>query len=58
MDRAGHVLAVRLARSSGSASLDEEAQALVRRAEPLPPPPAELPGTTLTLDVPIRFTLQ
>ena len=58
MDRAGRVLAVRLARSSGSAALDAEAMALVRRAEPLPAPPPELPGQTITLTVPIRFSLQ
>ncbi len=58
MDRAGQVLSVRLVRSSGSAALDQEALALVHRAEPLPPPPAQLPGQTLTLTVPIRFSLQ
>ncbi len=58
MDRAGRVLSVRLARSSGSQALDEEAVALVRRAEPLPAPPPELPGQTVTLTVPIRFSLR
>ena len=58
MDRAGHVLAVRLVRSAGDPALDEEATALVHRAEPLPPPPAEMPGATITLSVPIRFSLR
>ncbi len=58
MDRAGQVLAVRLVRSSGSPALDGEAVAVVRRAGPLPAPPPEMPGQTLTLTVPIRFTLQ
>ena len=58
MDRSGQVLSVRLVRSSGSAVLDEEAVALVHRAAPLPAPPAEIPGRTITLTVPIRFSLQ
>ena len=58
MDRTGQVLSVRLVRSSGSPALDEEALALVRRAEPLPPPPPEMPGRSITLTVPIRFSLR
>ncbi len=58
MDRSGHVLAVALARSTGSAALDEEAVAMIRRAEPLPPLPAEIPGATVTLTVPVSFALQ
>lgn len=58
MDRAGRVLAVTLVRSSGSSLLDEEAAALVRRAEPLPRLPDEIAGATLTLTVPISFALR
>ncbi len=58
MDRAGRVLAVTLVRSSGSSLLDEEAAALVRRAEPLPRLPDEVAGATLTLTVPISFALR
>ena len=58
IDRGGHVLSVSLIRSSGSAALDEEAVALVRRADPLPPVPAELAGSTLTLTVPVSFSLR
>ncbi|MGI4802113.1 MAG: energy transducer TonB [Janthinobacterium lividum] len=58
MDRAGRVLAVTLIRSSGSSLLDEEATALVRRAEPLPRLPEEITGATLTLTVPISFALR
>lgn len=31
--------------------------ALIRRAEPLPPVPAEMPGATVTLTVPVTFAL-
>lgn len=56
MDRNGLVLAVKLVKSSGNRSLDEEAQALVKRAEPLPKPPASLEGARLTFTVPISFS--
>ena len=56
-DRSGHVLSAKLVRSSGSSSLDEEAVAMVRRADPLPPMPPELPGSTLTLTIPVTFSL-
>ncbi|MEL6114560.1 energy transducer TonB [Photobacterium sp. SP02] len=55
MDRNGQVLAVELVKSSGSGSLDEEAQALVKRAEPLPRPPSGITGERLTFTVPISF---
>jgi periplasmic protein TonB len=49
----------RIARSSGAAELDEEALALLRRAQPFPPWPAhDFPGERVNLTVPIRFTLK
>ena len=58
MDRTGHVLSVSIARSSGSQMLDDEAAAMIRRAEPLPPVPAEIAGSTVTLTVPVTFALR
>ena len=58
MDRNGHVLSATLVRSSGSQALDDEAVALVRRAEPLPPMPAELAGNTIKLTLPVTFSLR
>lgn len=57
INRQGHVLASSLDRTSGSALLDREAAALVRRADPLPPPPDEIDGQTITLTVPVEFFL-
>jgi protein TonB len=57
VDRYGRVLSSSLARSSGFAALDEEVVALIQRAQPLPPPPPELPGTRFELDVPVSFSL-
>jgi protein TonB len=55
IDRQGRVLTLHIVRSSGSDALDEEALALVKRAEPLPPPPAGLPDDQLSFVVPIRY---
>ncbi|WP_394356071.1 energy transducer TonB family protein [Brytella acorum] len=58
MDRKGHVLSVTLASSSGHALLDQEAVALPKRADPLPPPPDSVTGDPVTLTVPIEFYIK
>ena len=58
IDRQGRVINSRLVRSSGASVLDDEALALLRRAEPFPPPPPELPGARVDITVPIRFNLR
>jgi protein TonB len=58
MDRQGHVLAAQIAKSSGYDALDDETLALIHRAEPLPPPPADIPGQTFSLTVPVQFFLK
>ncbi|WP_206020441.1 energy transducer TonB [Rhodovarius crocodyli] len=58
MRRDGTVLDVRLARSSGHSELDAETLQLIRRAEPLPSPPPEVPGDPITLTAPVRFSLR
>ena len=57
MDRTGKVLSARIAKSSGFGDLDQETLALVHRAEPLPPPPTEVPGDPIELTVPVQFFL-
>src|SRR5262249_21755614 len=44
LDRSGQILSARVAHSSGSPILDEEAVALLRRAAPFPSPPQEVPA--------------
>ena len=56
IDRKGNLLSSRIATSSGSPILDAEAVALVKRAAPFPPPPAEIADADLSFVVPIRFT--
>ncbi len=54
VDRSGRITSARLARSSGSALLDQAAVATVRRANPVPPPPAGVPGGNFT--IPLHFS--
>jgi protein TonB len=58
LDRQGRVISSRVVRSSGASALDEEALALLRRAQPFPAPPRELQGEHIDLTVPIRFNLK
>jgi len=58
MSRQGGVLAARIERPSGHELLDIEASDLVRRAQPLPVPPAEVPGDSFEFVVPIQFRLR
>jgi protein TonB len=58
IDRQGGVHDAHIVRSSGSALLDRETLAMVERAQPLPPPPSELPGTQIAIVVPIRYNIR
>jgi protein TonB len=55
VDDAGNVLSVSLARSSGFPELDAEILSLVRRASPVPAPPAD---ANKTLTAPMTFELK
>ena len=57
LDRTGRVIAARIVGSSGSAALDQEAVAMVRRASPLPAPPPEV-ATPKNFTIPISFNLR
>jgi len=50
----GGVTSVRLTRGSGVASIDQEVQAMVRRASPFPAPPD---GRSTSFTVPVSFRL-
>lgn len=58
VDRSGRLLTSRLARASGYAALDREALAILKRAQPFPPPPADLIGPHFDFTVPIRFSVR
>ncbi|MCA6116239.1 energy transducer TonB [Bradyrhizobium sp. WSM 1738] len=58
LDRQGMVVGARVTQSSGSGALDEEAIALLKRAQPFPAPPATFPGEFVVVKQPIRFTVK
>jgi periplasmic protein TonB len=55
VDRAGRVVNSRVLHGSGFAVLDDEAMSTLKRATPLPMPPAQVSDETLHLTLPIRF---
>lgn len=57
LDRAGILLEGMVTQGSGHAALDNEAEAMLRRASPYPRAPAELSGERIEFTVPISFTL-
>lgn len=57
MDADGKVTSYEIAKSSGRPVLDQEALALIQRAQPLPALPAGYPTRTLDAVVPIEFSL-
>ena len=58
LDRSGKVVTSRVVRTSGSAALDQETMDTVRRAQPFPTPPPNMPGETFEFTVPIRFNIR
>lgn len=57
VSRTGQVLAARLSGSSGVPALDAETLAMIRRAQPLPSFPPEITQTSMSFNVPIRYSL-
>ncbi len=55
LDRTGHVLSARIVRSSTNASFDEAALAMLRRSDPVPPPPPGVADRGLTFTLPVIF---
>lgn len=55
LDGGGRVTSVRLASGSGTASIDQEVVAMVRRASPFPAPPD---GRGKSFTVPVRFNIR
>jgi TonB family protein len=55
LDETGHVLASNIVTGSGDASFDEAALAMIRRADPVPKPPAVVVSAGLDFTLPIIF---
>jgi protein TonB len=58
IDSGGRVVRSRLARSSGHDLLDREVLAMLDRAKPFPPIPAEVGRRSLSLSVPVAFSVR
>lgn len=58
VDRSGRVVSRHVARSSGSATLDQAALSMVDRAQPLPAFPASMREGRKTLNLPVRFSVR
>lgn len=57
IDREGRVVEYSIRQSSGHRILDEEVAAMIKRAQPLPAFPEDLPRARLELVVPVQFSL-
>ena len=55
IDHHGRLIALEIAKGSGDARYDQAALDMVRRADPMPPPPAEVPDENLKFRIPISF---
>jgi periplasmic protein TonB len=58
LDRAGHVLSASIARSSGDKSFDDATLAMMRRADPVPPPPPRFADEGLSFTLPVIFNFK
>lgn len=55
LDRLGHVVGSSVKRSSGDHAFDEAALAMMKRADPVPPPPPVIADNGLSFEVPVVF---
>ena len=55
IDHQGRLIALEIAKGSGDARYDQAALDMVRRADPMPQPPAEVPDENLRFRIPISF---
>lgn len=58
LDRTGHVVSAEVAKSSGDAAFDDAALAMMKRADPVPPPPPLVADEGLTFSMPVIFRVK
>jgi TonB family protein len=58
LDRMGHVLSITIAKGSGDAAFDEAALAMVRKSDPVPPPPPLIADEGLNFTLPVIFKVK
>lgn len=55
LDRRGHVTGYSVKKSSGQPNFDEAALAMMKRADPVPPPPPVIADESLSFEVPVVY---
>jgi|ERR1700676_324160 len=58
LDRRGHVLSTSIVKGSGDTALDEAALAMVRKSDPVPPPPPAVADEGLSFTLPVIFKIK
>jgi periplasmic protein TonB len=58
LDRMGHVLSTSIVKGSGDTAFDEAALAMVRRSDPVPPPPPLVADEGLNFTLPVIFRVK
>jgi TonB family protein len=58
LDRTGRVLSSNVVKSSGDASFDAAALAMIQRSDPVPPPPPIVADEGLTFSLPVLFRVK
>src|SRR4030081_2123371 len=58
LDRMGHVLSTRIVKGSGGRAVDEAALAMVRKSDPVPPPPPLIADEGLNFTLPVIFKVK
>jgi protein TonB len=58
LDRKGHVLSTSIVKGSGDTALDEAALAMVRKSDPVPPPPPAVADEGLNFTLPVIFKIK
>src|ERR1700730_16862726 len=58
LDRKGHVLSTSIVKGSGDAAFDQAALAMVKRSDPVPPPPPLVADEGLNFTLPVFFRVK
>ena len=58
LDRMGHVLSASIVKGSGDAAFDQAALAMVKRSDPVPPPPPLVADEGLNFTLPVFFRVK
>jgi periplasmic protein TonB len=58
LDRTGHVLSTSIVKGSGDAAFDQAALAMVRKSDPVPPPPPLVADEGLNFTLPVIFRVK